>query len=331
MRVGVIGTGFGRTVVAPVFAETPGCEVADVVTPRDAGAVAALCARADVDLISVHSPPFLHAANVRAALAAGHHALCDKPFAMSAGEAESLVAEARAAGVLHFVNFEFRRHEARNRLRDLVRGGAIGEVERISYTSFASGWRRRRFGWLFTRETGGGWIGAWGSHMVDGIRWMFGEIAAVEATLYTTITERPDAEGRMHPCDADDGFTARLALASGAVVTIDTSFTARVDLSPRMVVIGSEGAVEFVAERAMTVRRADGSREEIELPRSTSSDPHLDPMRAWAADVRDAVREGRQIEPSFADGAACDRVLDMIRAGRRVVAPVAGTAAASRA
>ena len=33
--VGVIGTGFGRRVVAPVFAATEGCEVVDVVSPRD--------------------------------------------------------------------------------------------------------------------------------------------------------------------------------------------------------------------------------------------------------------------------------------------------------
>ena len=39
LRVGVIGTGFGARVVAPVFRETDGCEVVEVVTPRDDGAV----------------------------------------------------------------------------------------------------------------------------------------------------------------------------------------------------------------------------------------------------------------------------------------------------
>ena len=43
VRVGVIGTGFGGAVVAAAFAATDGCTVVDVVTPRDADAVVALC------------------------------------------------------------------------------------------------------------------------------------------------------------------------------------------------------------------------------------------------------------------------------------------------
>jgi predicted dehydrogenase len=35
LRIGVIGTGFGARVVAPVFASTDGCDVVDVVSARD--------------------------------------------------------------------------------------------------------------------------------------------------------------------------------------------------------------------------------------------------------------------------------------------------------
>lgn len=319
MRVGVIGTGFGRRVVAPVFAETPGCDVADVVSPRDADAVAALCRRDDVDLVSVHSPPFLHATHVREALGAGRHVLCDKPFAMSATEAEALLREAEAAGVVHLLNFEFRQHPARRRLRDLLHGGAVGAVEHVSYVHVSSGSRvpLRRFGWLFDRSKGGGWIGAWGSHAVDFIRWTFGEIADAGGVLRTEVRERPDGEGRMHTCDAEDGFTAWLALATGATVTIDTTFAGAVNMAPRVTVLGSDGAIEWVAEARITIRGPDGRKEEIDLPPPSERDPHLEPMRRWAEIVRDAVHEARRIEPSFADGAACDRVLDKLRAGTR--------------
>src|SRR5207302_11147600 len=97
VRVGVVGSGFGARVVAPVFAATPGCEVVDVVSARDEFAVAALCGHGDVDLVSVHSPPFLHPGHVRLALAAGHAVLCDKPFAMNSAEAAALVVDAETA------------------------------------------------------------------------------------------------------------------------------------------------------------------------------------------------------------------------------------------
>ena len=77
VRVGVIGFGFGARVVAPVFEITEDFEVVDLVSPRDDDAVGELCARDDVDLISVHSPPFLHRDHVRRAIEGGHAVLCD--------------------------------------------------------------------------------------------------------------------------------------------------------------------------------------------------------------------------------------------------------------
>ena len=68
MKVVVIGTGFGARVVAPAFAAADGCEVVEVVSPRDSDAIATAVARTDVDLVSVHSPPFLHAEHVRATI-----------------------------------------------------------------------------------------------------------------------------------------------------------------------------------------------------------------------------------------------------------------------
>jgi predicted dehydrogenase len=118
--VGVIGLGFGAKVVAPAFAKTDGCEVVDVVSPRDEAAVAKLCARGDVDLVSVHSPPFLHAHHVRLATQAGHAVLCDKPFGRGAAEAAEMCDLARAAGVPGFLNFENRYDAARLRLRALL-------------------------------------------------------------------------------------------------------------------------------------------------------------------------------------------------------------------
>ena len=140
VRVGVIGRGIGARVVAPVFEETDGCAVVDVVSPRDDDAVTALCARDDVDLISVHSPPFLHRDHVRRAIEHGHAVLCDKPFGLNALEAEEMHDLARDAGTLNPVNYEFRYHPVRSKLRALVLDGVVGNVEHVQWSaSRASG------------------------------------------------------------------------------------------------------------------------------------------------------------------------------------------------
>ena len=265
MRVGVVGTGFGERVVAPIF-RAIGCDV-DVVSARDRAAVERLC-EADVDLVSIHSPPFLHLDHARMAIAAGRAVLCDKPLGTSLEEAASLADAAEAAGVVNLVNFEFRHQPARRRMKELLEAGAIGHPEHLHYVALTSGSRvpLRPYGWLFDRSRGGGWIGAFGSHAIDTVRWLLGEIESAGGATWTTITERPDAQGRMHACSAEDAFNAWLELEGGARATIDTSFTSAVSLPPRIVVTGSEGAIDNTADARLVLRRVDGHREELEFP-----------------------------------------------------------------
>jgi predicted dehydrogenase len=313
----VIGTGFGARVVAPAFAAVEGCEVVEVLSSRDARAVENMCRRTDLDLISVHSPPFVHASDVRLALANNHNVLCDKPFSMDVLEGEALVAEAERARIIHLVNFEFRFHPVRVRLKELVDEGAIGRPRHMQWTHLSSGSRMplRPHGWLFDRKLGGGWIGAFGSHAVDFVRWTFGEIVESHSFLRTEIDERPDRTGALIPVDVEDGFTAFLVTESNVTVTIDSSFACAATFAPRMLINGTEGLLECVADARIVLRRDDGSRRDIEV--ETAADPHLGSMQRWAELVRDAVRDHRQIEPSFADGLACDRVLEQLRRGWR--------------
>src|SRR3954452_19360932 len=175
MRAAVIGSGFGERVVAGVYT-AEGIDL-DVVPPRDPDAVRAAIA-APVDLVSVHSPPFMHAEHVGWALERGRDVLCEKPVGRSADEGRPMLQAAQAADVLHFLNFEFRQEPTRVALRNILDEGRIGEPVHLQWSAFNSGSRRplRRYGWLFDREAGGGWIGAFGSHVIDTIRWMIGEI-----------------------------------------------------------------------------------------------------------------------------------------------------------
>ncbi|HEY3673268.1 MAG TPA: Gfo/Idh/MocA family oxidoreductase [Acidimicrobiia bacterium] len=314
--VGVIGRGFGQNVVAPVFAETDRCTLVDVISPRDADAVRALSEHPDVDVVAVHAPPFMHLQCVSAALDAGKAVLCDKPFGTSTADAEAMEAAARDADAVALLNFEFRHHPGRIALRALIQDGAIGTVEHVQWTVFGAGFRvpLRPYGWLFDRERGGGWIGAWGSHVIDFLRWTFGDITDASARLRTDISERPDADGTLHPCTAEDGFTALLTTGTDVSVTIDTTFAAVKNSPPRVVILGSDGTLESIADGKITLRNDEGTQDvfTFDAPRE---DPHLVPMRAWAQVVRDSVRDGAVHDgvPTFADGVECARVMDALR------------------
>jgi len=313
MKVGVIGRGFGSRVVAPLFAATKGCEVLDVVSARDDDAVGALCRRGDLDLVAVHSPPFMHLDHVRLATEAGHAVLCDKPFGKNAAEAEAMCSMLSEAGVVGLVNFQFRCGNARVKLRELVSSGAIGAPEHVQSSIMLAITRLplRQFGWLFDAALGGGWIGAGGSHSIDFFRWIFGDVDEVRASRWTTIEERPDANGQLQRCTAEDSFSALLRSTSGVTGAFDSSCAASVNLPSAVSVFGSEGVLELSGEGSLVLVRAQGERETFDF----TSDDRNQAFQRWAEVVRDAVSDHEVPEGAarFEDGLACARILQAMR------------------
>ncbi len=107
--VGVIGRGFGRRVVAPVFAATEGWR-SSTSCRRGTTRRAPLCARADVDMVAVHSPPFC--TGVVAADGGRQGGAVRQAFGTSTDDAGH-GGPARDAGVVALLNFEFRHHPGR--------------------------------------------------------------------------------------------------------------------------------------------------------------------------------------------------------------------------
>lgn len=301
MKVVVIGTGFGEHAAAPAY-QGVGFDV-EVVSPRDEAAVKAALA-ADVDLVSVHSPPFLHLQHVTAAVEHGRAVLCDKPFGRNADEAIAMRDQARRAGVANFLNFEFRLNESWSMLKKLSDDGTIGAPTHLHWSFFGSGLRGRKLGWINDRELGGGWIGAYGSHLIDFTRWLFG--CDIVDCGGVTRTDIPGAT-------AEDGYSAWFRTADGATATHDTGFAAAVPSTPRVTLIGSEGTVELTGDTTLVVRRPgeDPQTTEFDPPPRRTPPPALS---TYFGKVAVALRTGAPIAPSFDDGVAVARVMDQLKA-----------------
>ncbi|MDA4106226.1 Gfo/Idh/MocA family protein [Mycolicibacterium holsaticum] len=302
MKVVVIGTGFGKHAAAPAY-QSVGFDV-EVVSPRDASAVKTALA-SDVDLVSVHSPPFLHLEHVGGAIEHGHAVLCDKPFGRNADEAITMRDKAQQAGVANFLNFEFRFNASWSMLKKLSDTGAIGTPTHLSWTFFGSGLRGRTLGWINDRELGGGWIGAYGSHLIDFTRWLFD--SDIVDCGGVTRTDIPGAT-------AEDGYSAWFRLANGATATHDTGFAAAVASTPRVTLMGSAGTIELTADTTLVLRRPDQEPDvtEFDPPPRRTPPPAL---TTYFAEVADALRTGASIAPSFDDGVAAARTMDLLKAG----------------
>ncbi|GMU41228.1 MAG: oxidoreductase [Chloroflexota bacterium] len=351
LRVGVVGVGFGATVHVPAF-QSEGWEVRAISSrsedrvrraAADLGVAEALTdwrelvARPDIDAVAVSTPPAAHHEIVTAALSAGKHVLCEKPFALSATEAASMAALAKERGLTAMVAHEFRHAPQRAQVRELLDEGAIGTPQLVSAELFlgrAAPATPPPATWASRASEGGGFLGALGSHYIDGLRHWFGDVASVSGTLLTLRAERLEG-GAVMMADTDDSFSITLTFRSGVVATMVASSAVSPSQGARITVAGSGGVLLLTqrgpnpepdgivlagkaADRALTPREMPSRFRPFEDDR----DPRLVAFRLLVRDFEAGIREGRSPSPNFEDGLKCQQVLDAVResarTGRRI-------------
>lgn len=275
------------------------------------------------DLVLITTPVFLHAEMTLAFLAETEAAiLCEKPFALNVSEARTMVDA--AAGRAAWIDHELRWSPCRRRLRELLREGAIGPL--VSWTETlhlrSPRFAERPFGWWFERRSGGGVLGALGSHLVDHARWQLGEASAVACRLQTFVRERPDREGVLRECDADEHAELELRLRSGVTARLSTSVAGPGPAEQALVAVGERGTLRMEADDRLLLeiegRPAADVTPDPGLPSGASlgmagEDSFARCLPAFLRDVVAAVGAGGAHlagAARFEDGLRTQRVLD---------------------
>jgi predicted dehydrogenase len=342
-RVGIVGLGFGAQVHLPAF-QSEGWEVAAVCSRQadkaraaaDAAGVADICtdpmelvAREDISAVAISTPPRTHHPITMAALAAGKHVLCEKPFAMSAAEAAEMRDAAAKHGLTGMVAHEFRYAPQRAYIKQLLREGYVGRFTMCTIELFLDRYvtaQPRAATWQARQAEGGGILGALGSHYIDGLRDWFGEVASVSCQL-TAL--RPDvldaATGRVVAAETDDTFSFTLNFAGGGMAMMIASFAATPTRGARIAVMGDDATL--MAEQAGPNPTDDGvvvgSRKGSPLAAlptpaqfqldADARDHRLMAFRRLVRDFTDGIAKGRSPNPNFEDGWRCQQVLDAAR------------------
>ena len=147
MQIGVLGAAR----IAPTALIKPAKTNADVVVAavaaRDVSRARAFAAKhgiarvhdsyealiADPDLDAVYNPlpNGLHGRWTRAALAAGKHVLCEKPFTANAAEAREIAELAAKSDRVVMEAFHYRYHPLALRIEEIIASGELGKLQRV--------------------------------------------------------------------------------------------------------------------------------------------------------------------------------------------------------
>jgi predicted dehydrogenase len=210
LRAGVVGTGFIGAVHVEALRRL-GVEVAGVVgsSPERARAKTLapvvdsyeqLLADERVDVVHLTTPNHLHYSQVKQALEAGKHVVCEKPLAMTSEHSTELLEQAERSGLVHCTNFNIRFYPQVQQARALVSNGAVGAVWNV-HGGYLQDWLllQTDWNWRLEPEKGGSLraVADIGSHWLDLVQFVLGiKVGSLLADLATTIPvrQRPTRE-----------------------------------------------------------------------------------------------------------------------------------------
>jgi predicted dehydrogenase len=231
-RVGFLGVGWIGRHRLQAIADSEAVEVAAL---ADASAEALASARdvapgaetlgslaelldEDLDGIVIATPSALHAEQAEAALAQGVAVFCQKPLARTAAECRRIVAAARAADRLLGVDLSYRHTAAMQRVRELVRGGGIGDVYAIDLV-FHNAYGPDKPWFRDPRLAGGGCVIDLGIHLVDLALW------TLDFPHVRNVTSRLFADGvPLRAGEVEDFAVAQFDLEGVALVRLACSW-----------------------------------------------------------------------------------------------------------
>ncbi|MEO8136520.1 MAG: Gfo/Idh/MocA family oxidoreductase [Betaproteobacteria bacterium] len=166
----------------------------------------------DVDIVVVCTPPSAHHDMVIAALAAGKHVICEKPFAASLAEVDAIAAAERESCGRVMPIFQYRFGDGIARVRHVIRSGLAGRhfvssaetAKKRGPDYYAVPWRGK-----FATELGGVLL-TQAIHIHDLLLWLIGPVA--DAVCFKTT--------RVNAIEVEDCAVASLRLADGSLASL---------------------------------------------------------------------------------------------------------------
>lgn len=330
IRLGIVGSNYGRTVHLPAFRADPRCEVVALAgsdtarttelaraahVPKGYGDWRALVEDKDVQAVAIATLPNLQAQIAIRALELGKPVFIEKPMASDLADARAMLDKAEKTGLPTMIDFNFHQIMAWQRAKQMLDDGAIGTLRHVTvhWHVESRSLQLRMRNWKTVGDTGGGVIGNFISHCFHYLEWFAGPLAGVSAR----IAGLPD--------DPETETTVAMAMVfkSGQLASLSMSCASYLGIGHRIEFFGEDGTLVLHNTGADYMRGFElfhGKRPGA-LDRVAVTDPidaqypdgRIAPVSRLANKFFDAIEKGGIASPGFAEGYRVQYLIDAAR------------------
>ncbi|HVU10915.1 MAG TPA: Gfo/Idh/MocA family oxidoreductase [Phototrophicaceae bacterium] len=275
--------------------------------PRRHASYEALASDPGVDAIYISTPHPFHQPNTILCLENGKAVLCEKPFAINTGEAQTMIDLARSKHLFLMEAMWTRYTPVLVKVRELLDAGAIGDVRMLT-ADFGFRTDLNPKGRLFDLELGGGALLDVGIYPLSLASMIFGEPSKMVSVAHLGET------------GADEQNAILFQYPQGEIAMLSSA--TRTSMPQEAVIMGTQGTIRLPPEwwhpQSFTLARPNRAPETFALPFRANG------YEYEAMEVGDCLRAGKlesDVMP-LAETLTLMRQMDVIRAEWGLVYPV---------
>ncbi len=283
-KVGILGAGFGERVVLPCVEFIDNMEVKYIYCRNTkkiknkenlkyvTNDYKKILNDKEINLIFIETPPYTHKKFLIESIKHNKNVFCEKPLSANLKDAKIMLGYVKNKKNFAFVNHQLRFHPNILKMRKLIKNGFLGKINYSTiehHTNMID--EKNTENWWFNKKSGGGQVLALGSHMIDLLFFLNGEIKKVHS-LKGNFLKNKGNKKFLWKKKVESFFTMICEFKNESIGNINCSCISSVDSGLNIIISGEKGTLKLNNFDKLVFENSNGNSRNISVKDSLRSE-----------------------------------------------------------
>ena len=282
--VGILGAGFGERVVLPCVEFVDKMEVKYIYCRNSkkiknkenlkyvTNDYKKIFNDKEINLIFIETPPYTHKKFLIQSIKHNKNVFCEKPISGNLKDAKIMLGYVKNKKRFAFVNHQLRFHPNILKMRKLIKDRFLGKINYITiehHTNMID--EKKTENWWFNKKSGGGQVLALGSHMIDLLFFLNGEINKLHSFKGNFLKNNGNKKF-LWKKKVESFFSMICEFKNGSIGNINCSCISSVDSGLNIIANGEKGTLKLNNFDKLIFQNSSGKSKNISVEDSLRSE-----------------------------------------------------------